>query len=153
MIREIEEKDLVGLLTLYTHLHENKVPDIDCHINAVWNKILSDEDYHIIVAVEDGKIVSSCTCVIVQNLTRGASSYAVIENVVTDEDYRCRGLATECLRYANSIAEENNCYKMMLITGSSRESTHDFYKKNGYFCDGKTAYYKLLKDVNWNKDS
>ena len=88
-----------------------------------------------------------------QNLTRNASAYAVIENVVTLEDYRGHGFATKCLEYANRIAKENNCYKMMLITGSSKESTHEFYKKNGYFSDGKTAYYKLLKDVNWNKDS
>ena len=153
MIREIEEKDLNGLLTLYTHLHEKKVPDIDEHIMTVWNKIILDEDYHIIVYEEDGVIASSCTCVIVQNLTRNASAYAVIENVVTHKGYRGRGLATECLEYANRIAMENDCYKMMLITGSNKESTHDFYKKNGYFSDGKTAYYKLLKDVDWNKDS
>lgn len=153
MTREVIKEDLNGLLTLYTHLHEKKVSVIDESIKAVWNKILSNEDYHIIVEEENGEIVSSCTCIIVQNLTRNASAYAVVENVVTHADHRGRGLATKCLEYANHLAIENNCYKMMLITGSSRESTHEFYKNNGYFSDGKTAYYKLLKDVDCNKDS
>lgn len=153
MTREVVKEDLNGLLTLYTHLHEKKVHVIDESIKAVWNKILSNEDYHIIVEEENGEIVSSCTCIIVQNLTRNASAYAVVENVVTHSDYRGRGLATKCLEYANHLAIENNCYKMMLITGSNRESTHEFYKNNGYSSDGKTAYYKLLKDVDWNKDN
>lgn len=152
MIREIKENDLEGLLKLYLHLHETKVPDIDNRIKSTWDKILSNEDYHIIVAEEDGIVVSSCTCIIVPNLTREASSYALIENVVTHEEYRGRGLAAKCLDYANEIANTNDCYKMMLITGSSNQTTHEFYKRNGYFSDGKTAYYKLLKEVNWKKD-
>lgn len=151
MIREIQEKDLDSLLNLYLYLHETSVPEIDERIKSVWDKIITDDNYHIIVAEEDGMLVSSCTCVIVPNLTRKASSYAVIENVVTHENYRGKGLATRCLEYATDIANQNGCYKMMLITGTNSESTHNFYKNNGYSSEGKTAYYKLLKDVNWNK--
>lgn len=151
MIREIQEKDLDSLLNLYLYLHETSVPEIDEGIKSVWDKIITDDNYHIIVAEEDGMLVSSCTCVIVPNLTRKASSYAVIENVVTHENYRGKGLATRCLEYATDIANQNGCYKMMLITGTKSESTHNFYKNNGYSGEGKTAYYKLLKDVNWNK--
>lgn len=151
MIREIEETDLIGLLELYTHLHEIQVPAINKHVEDVWNRILNNPDYHLIVAEEDDKIVASCTCVIVPNLTRQVSPYALVENVVTHENYRCKGLASACLDYAGQIATENGCYKMMLITGSSNPDTHAFYKKNGYFSDGKTAYYKKLKDVNWKK--
>ena len=83
-------------------------------------------------------------CVIIPNLTRGVRPYAFIENVVTHEDYRCRGLASECLDYAKQIAIANNCYKMMLLTGSKRPSTWNFYEKAGYNHNDKTAFYQKL---------
>ena len=149
MIREADEKDLNGLLELYLHLHETSVPDTDDKLKNTWNKILGNIDYHIIVAEEDGRIVSSCTCIVVPNLTRGGLPYALVENVVTHADYRGRHLASACLEYAKEIAVKNDCYKMMLITGSHDPETHDFYKNAGYSSDGKTAYYCLLKEVNW----
>lgn len=150
MIREVNYRDLEGILSLYLHLHEKETPKINEHVASIWNKIVNDEDYHLIVAEEDGKIVSSCTCIVVPNLTRQVTPYALIENVVTDADYRGRGLATGCLELAKEIAEKSGCYKMMLITGSHDPNTHMFYKKAGFFSDGKTAYYKLLKEVNWS---
>ena len=149
MIREADEKDLNGLLELYLHLHETSVPEIDEKLKNTWNKILGNSDYHLIVAEEEGRIVSSCTCIVVPNLTRGGLPYALVENVVTNIDYRGRHLASACLEYAGKIAEENECYKIMLITGSHDPKTHDFYRNAGYSSDGKTAYYRLLKEVNW----
>ena len=106
--------------------------------------ILEDKNHHIIVAEEEGKIVSSCVCVIVSNLTHNQQPYALIENVVTNKDYRNRGLASDCLAFAKQIALDNNCYKMMLLTGSKKRSTHKFYRKNGYNKFEKTGYIQRL---------
>lgn len=82
MLREVNKDDFQGLSDLYTHLHGNK-PIIQNEKNeSIWNTILADENHHIIVAEEDGKIVSSCVCVIVPNLTHNQQPYALIENVV-----------------------------------------------------------------------
>ena len=152
MIREADPNDLNGLLKLYIHLHEKSVPRCDERLMSTWKKILDNEDYHLIVAVEDDTIVSSFTCIIVPNLTRDASPYAVIENVVTHKDYRSRGLAHACLERAREIAVNSGCYKMMLITGSDDAKTHEFYRKAGFSSEGKTAYYCLLKEVDWKKN-
>lgn len=45
-----------------------------------------------------------------------------MENAVTHAVYRKKGYAADCLNYAKHIAEESNCYKMMLLTGSKEES-------------------------------
>ena len=58
----------------------------------------------MIVAEENVEIVSSCVCVIIPNLTHNQQPYAFIENVITDEKFRKRGLATQCLDYAKEIA-------------------------------------------------
>ena len=144
MVREAEKSELGELLELYLDLHENSVPPIDERALSVWQKIMDDENHHIIVNIQGGRIVSSCVCVIIPNLTRGIRPYAFIENVVTREDHRGRGFATECLDFAREIAKRENCYKMMLLTGSKSESTLEFYKRAGYNCTDKTAFIQWL---------
>lgn len=144
MIREITDSDFDGLMTLYMQLHGNPFPEKDERVLSLWQKVLDDPDHHIIVAEEDGKIVSSVVCVIIPNLTHGQRPYAFIENVITDEAYRGRGLATACLNYAKDIAVKENCYKMMLLTGSKKESTLSFYERAGYNSHDKTAFIRWL---------
>lgn len=144
MIREICADELDELLNLYLFLHEDEIPENSEHLKDTWNSIVTDKNHHIIVCEIDGKIVSSCVCVIILNLTRNVRPYAFIENVVTNEAYRGKGYATDCLNYARKIAEENNCYKMMLLTGSKKEETLNFYRKAGYNSTDKTAFITWL---------
>lgn len=144
MIREITEKDFDGLMLLYTQLHGNPLPEKTRELSELWHTIISDVNHHIIVAEEDGKIVSSCVCIIIPNLTHEQRPYALIDNVVTDEAYRKRGLATACLDFAREIARKENCYKIMLLTGSKDESTLRFYERAGYNRNDKTAFIQWL---------
>ena len=143
-IREIQRNELDELLGLYIHLHELGVPEQTEHLQRTWNVICNDKNHHIIVCEADGKIVSSCVCVIIPNLTRNIRPYAFIENVVTHSDYRGKGCATACLNYAKELAQKANCYKMMLLTGSKSEATLNFYQNAGYNCTDKTAFIQWL---------
>ena len=144
MIREINQQDFDGLMQLYMHLHHNPFPEKNDEVLEIWNSILNDKNHHIIVAEEDGKIVSSCVCVIILNLTHNQQPYALIENVVTDKVYRKRGLATQCLDYAKNLAKQENCYKLMLLTGSKNPNTLRFYKKAGYNKWEKTGFIQRI---------
>lgn len=145
MVREIRENELDELLNLYLHLHEDYVPEPSEQLSKTWEAIINDRNHHIIVKEADGKIVSSCVCVIIPNLTRGVRPYAFVENVVTNAEYRGKGYATECLDYAKKLAKDANCYKMMLLTGSKSQSTLDFYRKAGYNSTDKTAFIMWLE--------
>lgn len=149
MVRLAEEKDLIEILELYLDLHEDFVPDDSEKRKSVWANILNDKNYNLIVNEVDGVIVSSCTCIIIPNLTRNLSSYALVENVVTKKECEGWGYARACLDYANEIATRNDCYKIMLTTGSHDERTHNFYKSCGYTSEGKTAYVNKLRDVKF----
>lgn len=144
MIREVRQADLNGLLSLYTQLHGNAYPEENEQLKQLWEKILNDPGHHIVVAEKDGKIISSCVVVIVPNLTHGQRPYALIENVITDENYRNQGFATLCLNYAKEIAQKERCYKIMLLTGSKEESTLRFYERAGYNRNDKTAFIQWL---------
>ena len=144
MIREAVKEDLKELLELYLYLHEDSIPEDSEHLRNTWNQIINDPNHHIILNVIDGKIISSCVCVIIPNLTRNVRPYAFVENVVTHEAYHGKGYAGECLDYAKRIALDNNCYKMMLLTGSKKPETWHFYEKAGYNRNDKTAFYQKL---------
>ena len=145
MIREVREDDYRQLMELYCQLHENSVPDFKDETKALWSRLVNDKDYHLIVAEEDGRIVSTCTCIVVPNMTHGPRPYAFVENVVTDSKYRGRGLATACLDKAREIAVANNCYRLILMTGSKLDSTLDFYRRAGYNDNDKTAFIQWLE--------
>ncbi len=144
MIREVTSDDFTGLMTLYMQLHNNDMPKETNDIKQLWKQILDDKAHHIIVAEEDGQIVSSCVCVIIPNLTHNQQPYAFIENVITDKEHRGRGLATQCLNYAKNIAMKENCYKLMLLTGSKKDSTLNFYRHAGYNSEDKTAFIQWI---------
>ena len=144
MVREAVQSDLDAILELYLFLHEDSIPEKDERLRGTWTQIMQDPNHHLIVNEVEGKIISSCVCVIIPNLTRNVRPYAFIENVVTHEDYRGKGYAGECLEYAGQIAEKENCYKMMLLTGSKEPETLRFYEKAGYNSSDKTAFIQWL---------
>jgi GNAT superfamily N-acetyltransferase len=99
-----------------------------------------------VVVADDGAVLrSSCVVVIVPNLTHSGRPYALVENVVTDEEYRCQGYATAVLDYAKIIAVREGCYKIMLMTGSKLDATLRFYERAGYNRHDKTAFIQWLE--------
>jgi GNAT superfamily N-acetyltransferase len=107
-------------------------------------KFSADQNYHLLVGEFEGRVVSSVTLIVVENLTHGIRPYAVMENVVTRADFRGKGFASALIGHARGIAESAGCYKIMLLTGSKQESTLSFYERNGFDRYAKTAFLMKL---------
>lgn len=146
-IRKAAANDAQGLKELYFN-HLSAYPPSEAQDMAKWREMIlhfeTDERYHLLVGEVDGKIVSSVTLVIVENLTHNMRPYAIIENVVTHAQYRGRRYATALMNSAGEIAKGHGCYKIMLLTGSKKESTLKFYENCGYNKNEKTAFIKRL---------
>lgn len=141
VIRGIREEDLENLLDLYSHLHRKDDPAPEKPIlNSIWYEIITNPRLNYFVLEFENKMVSSCTLSIIPNLTRGGRPYGLIENVVTHAEYRRRGYGTLILQYALEIAWEQNCYKVMLLTGSRDPAVHLFYEKVGFKKGIKTGF-------------
>lgn len=134
--------DLARLLELYAQLGDNPLPAELPH--ALWTQILAQPNHFILLAEENGHVVSTCALTIILNLTHGGRPYALAENVVTDAAFRGHGFATACLAKAREIAEAAGCYKIMLLTGSKKKETLRFYENAGYTRGSKTAFVYWL---------
>lgn len=99
-IRTATTSDLQGLLILYRHLHphDNPLPAGD-RVLKVWRDVL--ERTEVFLGFANNELVSSCTLVVIPNLTRGARSYALIEKIVTHADHRRKGFGREIVRHVS----------------------------------------------------
>lgn len=140
-IRLIKKEELRNLLNLYKHLDNgDKELEDSKELENLWDSIYNDPNLYYIVAVTDNLLVSTCTISIIKNLTRGMRPYGLIENVVTHYEHRNLGLGKKVLSKAVEIAKENNCYKVMLLTGSKKQETLNFYKSAGFRDDIKKGF-------------
>lgn len=147
IIRKAKNTDANDLKVLYfdflTHFPPKEEQDM-----SLWQDLLDkfekDEHMYLLVAEENGKVVSSVQMAVIESLTHNVRPFAVIENVVTHIDYRNRGYASALLERASEIAREKRCYKVFLETGSNKESTLNFYRKNGFAIDEKHSCLKRL---------
>jgi GNAT superfamily N-acetyltransferase len=138
-IRSLKLDDLDALLKLYTHLPEADFPAPDrSRLEQVWQLILSNPMLDCLGLAQAGRVVSTCTLTITPNLTRGATPYGQIENVVTHPDFRRRGLGQTLIRHALQLAWEQRCYKVMLLTGQT--AAHHFYEECGFQKGLKTGF-------------
>lgn len=142
LCRRAIPSDLAALLRLYTFLNPTD-PVLQAGSPAVlrqWSAILADPHLRYYVAEVDGMVVATCAFAFIPNLTRNLHPYGVIENVVTDPAFRQKGLGTAILHHALAEAWREGCYKVMLSTGSKRESTLRFYEKAGFQRGVKTGF-------------
>ena len=150
-IREVDLKDLPELYDLYiNHLTKSPAKKNQNMIKyseyyKLLEELIADKNYYLLVGEINFRVVSSVTLVVIKNLTHNLRPYALIENVVTHEDFRGNGYASALIEYACEIAENNNCYKVMLMTGSKKESTLRFYEKCGFNKNDKTGFIRWIK--------
>ncbi|WFU21745.1 GNAT family N-acetyltransferase [Bradyrhizobium sp. CB1717] len=140
IVRAAAEQELSELLNLYRHLHLHDPQLEPAAAERVWSTLLTSGFMTVIVAQAGKQLVSSCTLAIVPNLSRGGRSYGVIENVVTHADYRQQGLGRRVLAHALDLAWREDCYKVLLATGSQRKATLRFYEGAGFVRGGKTYF-------------
>lgn len=139
IIRPASHDDLPALLALYQQFIPED-PVLDQGIAETrFAEILTQPGMTLFCGFWKNQLVSTCTLIIIPNLTRNASPYAFIENVVTDGAFRRQGFGKQLIQSAINLGFENGCYKIMLLTGSRDPSVLRFYQDCG-FRNSKTGF-------------
>ena len=140
LIRAAKKEDLKDLLLLYQQLFpEEDYRNTQAYIRT-WAEILTDKKIKCFIAHKESTAVASFLITIIPNLTRNQRPYAVIENVVTDKNYRRQGYGKSVMKKAVEYAEAQNCYKIMLMSSSARKESHKFYEKIGFDGNSKKGF-------------
>ena len=146
-IRKADTADAEQLHDLYSR-HLTTQPPEQPQDMEVWRSKIerfhSDPMYHILVGEVDGRVVSSVTLVVIENLTRNLRPYALVENVVTHSEHRGNGYAKMLMARAAEIAEQHGCYKIMLLTSGRHDGVLQFYESCGFNRSDKTGFVRWV---------
>lgn len=137
--------ELAELLDLYQMLNPED-PELDpAAVADLWDEMVTDDNLDVVVVEHADRLVATCVLSITKNLTRSARPFALIENVVTHEEYRGNGYGTQVVEAAIDRARARDCYKVMLLTGSEKRWKHEFYESCGFDGDEKTGFTMSLE--------
>jgi ribosomal protein S18 acetylase RimI-like enzyme len=144
-IRPVMISDLADLRVLLGYLHDLEPwgDDQDIAAEVTLLRISQDGGRHLLVSEKDGLLVGTADLTLITNLTRGLKSFGIIENLVVAPNYRRQGIGEALLKEAILIAQQENCYKVELVSSSQREGAGSLYKKLGFNAsvDGYRQYF------------
>ncbi|EPA05010.1 GNAT family N-acetyltransferase [Candidatus Nitrosarchaeum limnium] len=128
-IRKLQKEDLRnGFLSSLDSLR--KASDISNEkAEKIFEKINSNPDHIIAVAVLDGKIVGSTTLLIETKFIHKGGKVGHIEDVVVDKKYQKNGIGEKIIEHLLKIAKDNGCYKTIL---DCTDEVKPFYEKLGF---------------------
>ncbi len=97
--------------------------------------------YEIVAIEEDGQILAIMGYRFLSDYVRGQHVY--VDDLVTRENVRSRGLGAELLKFAENISKISGCNCLRLCTGIENELGMRFYERNGWM-KRAIAYTKKL---------
>jgi len=131
-IRLASEGDVPVLLALFAELHpDDPAPSAQAAASA-WQAIEGQSGRTVLLAESDGAVVGTVDCATLPNLTRGARSFMLVENVVVAAGHRRSGVGAALMEAALALARQAHCYKVQLLSRASREAAHAFYESLGF---------------------
>ncbi len=124
--------ELMKALTITVSEAESNGASTLADYEKVFEEIERDPKHHLLVVEVDGKLIGSGDVLIVPNLSHRALPWAVIENVIVEENMRRRGIARELVMYMIGLARRSGCYKIGLSSDKRRTGAHRLYESLGF---------------------
>lgn len=133
-IREARPGDLDRLLELYGG-PESLYPEARSlkpgEVENLFTRVLLDPNQTTLVAEGYDEVVGTLVVAIMPNLAHGGAPYAVVENVVVDEEHRGEGLGRALMEEAVGRVRAAGAYKLALCSNLERGGAHAFYRSLG----------------------
>jgi GNAT superfamily N-acetyltransferase len=131
----IEDLDALHYVLGYLHDRPPWSEDRADQAKQALKAIVNDSARGLHLALVDGHPAGTIDVVVATNLTRDLRPFAVIENVMVVPEFRRNGLGRRLMQAALSFAEEQDCYKVQLVSANKRDAAHYLYAAMGFDAD------------------
>lgn len=105
--------------------------DLTPYLTAL-NRLTTDSNQHVVVAVREGHVVGTLQLTIVPGLSRKGSIRSIIEGVRVHATERGSGLGTQLIEWAIDVSRRENCQLVQLTSDVTRTDAHRFYERLGF---------------------
>ncbi len=137
----IIEKLNIDDLSQVLELHSTLIPfeiSFDKSLK-IYQEMLKDENYYLVVAKEDNKVIGSAIGICCKCL---AVSFLVIEDVIVKDGFRGKGLGKKLMQSLDEFADKKHCAYAILVSSDFRKNAHKFYESIG-FTDNVRGFRKV----------
>ena len=129
IIRKLQKEDLWnGFLYTLDSLRQASNTDKK-KAEKIFDKINSNSDHIVVVAIIKGRIVGSTTLLIETKFIHNGGKVGHIEDVVIDKEYQKKGIGEKIILYLLRYAKDQGCYKTIL---DCADEVKPFYEKLGF---------------------
>ncbi len=128
-IRKLQKEDLGnGFLLTLDSLRQASIIDKKT-AEKIFDKINSNPDHIVAVAIIEGKVVGSTTLLIETKFIHNGGKVGHIEDVVVDKEHQRKGIGEKIVMYLLRYAKDQGCYKTIL---DCADDVKPFYEKLGF---------------------
>ncbi|NJP51265.1 GNAT family N-acetyltransferase [Streptomyces sp. SBST2-5] len=123
---------IVGLLADDPLGARRESPDDLRPYRTAFERLRSDPNQHLVVAVREGRVVGTLQLTIIPGLSRRGSTRSVIEGVRVQADERGSGLGSQLIEWAIEESRRQDCRLVQLTSDNTRTDAHRFYERLGF---------------------
>ncbi|MGW2129058.1 N-acetyltransferase family protein [Streptomyces coelicoflavus] len=99
---------------------------------AAFERLKTDPNQHLVVAVREGRVVGTLQLTIVPGLSRRGATRSIVEGVRVHGDERGSGLGTRLIEWAIDESRRQECHLVQLTSDQTRTDAHRFYERLGF---------------------
>ncbi|MFF8931151.1 GNAT family N-acetyltransferase [Streptomyces longwoodensis] len=111
---------------------QRESPDDLAPYVAALERLSSDPNQRLVVAVREGRVVGTLQLTLVPGLSRRGATRSIIEGVRVHADERGSGLGTRFIQWAIEESRATGCQLVQLTSDRSRTDAHRFYERLGF---------------------
>ncbi|MGW0865559.1 GNAT family N-acetyltransferase [Streptomyces koelreuteriae] len=123
---------IVGMLADDPLGAQRESPDDLAPYLTALERLSSDPNQRLVVAVREGRVVGTLQLTIIPGLSRRGATRSIIEGVRIHADERGSGLGTQLIEWAISESRDSGCQLVQLTSDTSRTDAHRFYERLGF---------------------
>lgn len=141
-IRRAHANDVEAISKLYGELTTLSTPSVSAERIAT---VAESKLTHLLVCEDNDEVIATALVCLCEDVMFQDQPFAVVENVIVGTQYQREGIGKYLMDYIEDFCLQQNCSKIMLMTGSMNRNARDFYTAMGYDPDAKIGFIKYRR--------